>query len=90
MVATSNSTTAKRRLTQRYRWLEAVWKRAGGEHNPGINSKDEHGLCVFHEEQVMAFSLTWLPRVLLDAGLKVAEQPGWQNRAAATSGRRKG
>jgi hypothetical protein len=28
----------------------------------------------------MAFSLTWLPRVLLDAGLKVAEQPGWQTR----------
>jgi len=26
----------------------------------------------------MAFSLTWLPAVLLDAGLKVAEQPGWQ------------
>ena len=28
----------------------------------------------------MAFSLTWLPTVLLDAGLKVAEQPGWQTR----------
>lgn len=28
----------------------------------------------------MAFSLTWLPAVLLDAGLKVAEQPGWQTR----------
>jgi N-acetyl-anhydromuramyl-L-alanine amidase AmpD len=28
----------------------------------------------------MAFSLTWLPRVLLDAGLKVAEQPGWKTR----------
>jgi len=26
----------------------------------------------------MAFSLTWLPTVLLDAGLKVAEQPGWR------------
>ena len=26
----------------------------------------------------MAFSLTWLPQVLLDAGLKVAEQPGWR------------
>lgn len=28
----------------------------------------------------MAFSLTWLPQVLLDAGLKVAEQPGWKTR----------
>jgi len=28
----------------------------------------------------MAFSLTWLPTVLLNAGLKVAEQPGWQTR----------
>jgi hypothetical protein len=28
----------------------------------------------------MAFSLTWLPTVLLDAGLKVAEQPGWRDR----------
>ena len=28
----------------------------------------------------MAFSLTWLPDVLLNAGLKVAEQPGWQTR----------
>lgn len=28
----------------------------------------------------MAFSLTWLPQVLLDAGLRVAEQPGWKTR----------
>ena len=28
----------------------------------------------------MAFSLTWLPEILEDAGLKVAEQPGWRNR----------
>src|SRR5262245_5547944 len=28
----------------------------------------------------MTFSLTWLPTVLLDAGLRVAEQPGWQTR----------
>lgn len=28
----------------------------------------------------MAFSLTWLPQVLLNAGLKVAEQPGWKTR----------
>jgi hypothetical protein len=31
-------------------------------------------------EREVAFALTWLPKVLLDAGLKVAEQPGWQNR----------
>lgn len=28
----------------------------------------------------MAFSLTWLPEVLLNAGLRVAEQPGWRTR----------
>lgn len=28
----------------------------------------------------MAFSLTWLPEVLEDAGIKVAEQPGWRTR----------
>jgi len=28
----------------------------------------------------MAYSLTWLPEVLEDAGLKVAEQPGWRTR----------
>lgn len=27
----------------------------------------------------MAYSLTWLPKVLKEAGLKVAECPGWQN-----------
>jgi hypothetical protein len=30
----------------------------------------------------MTFSLTWLPKVLMDAGLKVAEVPGWQDRGA--------
>jgi len=34
----------------------------------------------------MAFSLTWLPHVLLDAGLKVAEQPGWRERGRAEMG----
>lgn len=34
----------------------------------------------------MAFSLTWLPTVLLDAGLKVAEQPGWQTRGRGDIG----
>ncbi len=38
----------------------------------------------------MAFSLTWLPQVLLDAGLKVAEQPGWQNRGRGNVGIIKG
>ena len=38
----------------------------------------------------MAFSLTWLPKVLLDAGLKVAEQPGWQNRGRGDVGTIKG
>jgi peptidoglycan hydrolase-like protein with peptidoglycan-binding domain len=34
----------------------------------------------------MAFSLTWLPAVLLDAGLRVAEQPGWQTRGRGDVG----
>jgi len=38
----------------------------------------------------MAFSLTWLPKVLLDAGLKVAEQPGLQNRGRGEIGPIKG
>lgn len=38
----------------------------------------------------MAFSLTWLAQVLLDAGLKVAEQPDWKNRGRAEMGTVKG
>jgi hypothetical protein len=38
----------------------------------------------------MSFSLTWLSQVLLDAGLKVAEQPGWQNRGRGDVGPIKG
>jgi hypothetical protein len=38
----------------------------------------------------MAFSLTWLPQVLLAAGLKVAEQPGWQDRGRGDVGATKG
>ncbi|HEY4323819.1 MAG TPA: N-acetylmuramoyl-L-alanine amidase [Mucilaginibacter sp.] len=34
----------------------------------------------------MAFSLTWLPQVLLNAGLKVAECDGWENRGVAEMG----
>jgi Putative peptidoglycan binding domain/N-acetylmuramoyl-L-alanine amidase len=30
----------------------------------------------------MSFSLTWLPEVLEDAGLRVAEQPGWRTRGS--------
>jgi peptidoglycan hydrolase-like protein with peptidoglycan-binding domain len=35
----------------------------------------------------VAFSLTWLSQVLLDAGLKVAEQPGWQSRGRGDVGK---
>ena len=35
----------------------------------------------------MAFSLTWLQKVLLDAGLKVAEQPGWRERGRGEMGK---
>ena len=35
----------------------------------------------------MAFSLTWLPLVLKQAGLKVAEVNGWENRGRADVGR---
>ena len=38
----------------------------------------------------MAFSLTWLAQVLLDAGLKVAEQPGWRDRGRGEIGPIKG
>jgi peptidoglycan hydrolase-like protein with peptidoglycan-binding domain len=38
----------------------------------------------------MAFSLTWLAEVLEDAGLKVAEQPGWRNRGRGDVGAIKG
>jgi len=38
----------------------------------------------------MAYSLTWLPKVLLDAGLKVAEQPGWKTRGHGNVGSIKG
>lgn len=34
----------------------------------------------------MDFSLTWLPKVLLDAGLRVAEQPGWRTRGRGDVG----
>lgn len=34
----------------------------------------------------MAFSLTWLAQVLKDAGLKVAEQPGWRDRGRGPMG----
>ena len=34
----------------------------------------------------MAFSLTWLPEVLEDAGLKVAEQAGWRTRGHGDMG----
>lgn len=38
----------------------------------------------------MAFSLIWLPEVLLEAGLKVAETPGWMTRGRAEMGRVRG
>jgi hypothetical protein len=38
----------------------------------------------------MAFSLTWLPEVLENAGLKVAEQPGWRTRGHGDVGAIKG
>ena len=34
----------------------------------------------------MAFSLTWLPEVLTNAGLKVAESPGWETRGHGDMG----
>ena len=38
----------------------------------------------------MAYALTWLPKVLRDAGLNVAEQPGWQTRGHGNMGSVKG
>ncbi len=34
----------------------------------------------------MTFALTWLPQVLSDAGLRVAEQPGWKDRGRGDVG----
>lgn len=34
----------------------------------------------------MAFALTWMPGVLLETGLKVAEDPGWQGRGRSEMG----
>lgn len=38
----------------------------------------------------MKYSLTWLPAVLKDAGLKVAEEPGWEKRGTREIGTIKG
>src|SRR5450755_1258774 len=38
----------------------------------------------------MAFALSWLAEVLEDAGLKVAEQPGWRTRGRGDVGPIKG
>lgn len=38
----------------------------------------------------MVYSLTWLPGVLEDAGLKVAEDPGWQSRGRGEMARVRG
>src|SRR5215204_5699492 len=38
------------------------------------------------ESLEMAFSLTWLAEVLEDAGVKVAEQPGWRTRGHGNMG----
>lgn len=38
----------------------------------------------------MVFSLTWLPDVLEDAGLKVAEHPGWRTRGRGDVGKIRG
>lgn len=38
----------------------------------------------------MAFSLTWLAQVLLDSGLRVAEQPSWKDRGRGEIGPIKG
>jgi hypothetical protein len=38
----------------------------------------------------MAYSLTWLPQVLRDAGLEVVEHPGWQTRGHGDMGKMQG
>jgi hypothetical protein len=44
-----------------------------GLHRDGANGRPRQW-----EVHEMTFSLTWIPEVLEDAGLKVAEQPGWR------------
>jgi hypothetical protein len=45
-------------------------------------------ICLPPKEELhhMAFKLTWLPTVLKDAGLKVAEYSGWPNRGVGEMG----
>ena len=42
------------------------------------------------EVTIMAYSLVWLRQVLLDAGLRVSEQPGWIDRGHGDAGPTKG
>src|SRR5262245_65519690 len=83
MLAISSSPRVKPRPTPSCRKRQAGWK-SYEEHVDGQRSRCRRGVLN------MALSLTWLPRVLLDAGLKVAEQPGWQNRGRSDVGAVKG
>src|SRR4051794_15409444 len=91
VVATSNTSTARPRPTTRSRRHAAAWK---GGHSHSHRARVLRALrcreAASFEEKVMAFSLTWLPQVLLNAGLKVAEQPGWKDRGRGDVGPIKG
>jgi hypothetical protein len=55
--------------------------------DPELDAMADEDLPTAVEEVLdMAFSLTWLPTVLLESGLKVAEQPGWKNRGRGDVG----
>src|SRR5262245_65112840 len=73
MLAISSSPRVKPRPTPSCRKRQAGWK-SYEEHVDGQRSRCRRGVLN------MALSLTWLPTVLLDAGLRVAEQPGWKTR----------
>jgi hypothetical protein len=81
MAATSTSPSASRRRMLICRRLRAALNRPLESHAESKSARcDAARGAIRNGGRLMAFSLTWLPKVLLDAGLKVAEQPGWRNR----------
>jgi peptidoglycan hydrolase-like protein with peptidoglycan-binding domain len=58
--------------------------------NPSFDDDVVQYYVRYRMEEALVYSLVWLPRVLLDAGLKVAEQPDWQTRGRGDVGSTRG
>jgi hypothetical protein len=61
-------------------WTDAKWTSPWRRRRTTSNYRRQWEV---HE---MTFSLAWIPEVLEDAGLKVAEQPGWRTRGRGEMG----